>query len=292
MELAIIMIGLVVLGLCSGIFGALFGLGGGVIFVPILLLSGIAATATQAVAMSLVGIIAGSVGASTVLIARGLSNVRLGLLLEITTCIGAIIGAIIATYLESWMLTVLFSAIMIYSGFRMIVNPERTVEPATGEDSPMTFRYKDESVGEDVRYEVQNVRSGMGICTFAGAISSMTGVGGGAIKVPLMNIHMHIPMKAASSTSSFMIGVTAFSGAITYFFAGVFTDSAVSPLLTGAGLDSLLPCAACLAFGAFCGSLAGARLARRIPSSHLRKYFSVVLFVMAVLVLLQTGGVI
>ena len=99
-------------------------------------------------------------------------------------------------------------------------------------------------------------------------------------------------LRSFSVVSSFMIGVTAFSGAITYFFAGVFTDSAVSPLLTGAGLDSLLPCAACLAFGAFCGSLTGARLARRIPSSHLRKYFSVVLFVMAVLVLLQTGGVI
>ena len=131
----------------------------------------------------------------------------------------------------------------------------------------------------------------MGICTFAGAISSMTGVGGGAIKVPLMNLHMHIPMKAASSTSSFMIGITAFSGAITYFFAGVFTDPAVSPLLSGAGIESLLPCAACIAFGAFSGSLIGARYARRIPSSHLRKYFSIVLFVMAVLVLLQAGGV-
>lgn len=106
-----------------------------------------------------------------------------------------------------------------------------------------------------------------------------------------MNLHMHIPMKAASSTSSFMIGITAFSGAITYFFAGVFTDPAVSPLLSGAGIESLLPCAACLAFGAFSGSLIGARYARRIPSSHLRKYFSIVLFVMAVLVLLQAGGV-
>lgn len=97
MELAVILIGLIVLGLCSGLFGALFGLGGGVIFVPILLLSGVAETATQAVAMSLVGIIAGSVGASTVLISKGLSNVRLGLMMEITTCIGAIIGAILAT---------------------------------------------------------------------------------------------------------------------------------------------------------------------------------------------------
>ena len=291
MDMVVILAGLVILGLCSGLFGALFGLGGGVIFVPILLLTGVADSATQAVAMSLIGIIAGSVGASTVMVHKGLSNVRLGLMLEITTCIGAIVGAVLATYLESWMLMVLFSVIIIYSGIRMIVNPERTVEPAEGAEGPMTFEYRDESVGENVRYEVQNVGGGLGLCTFAGAMSSMTGVGGGAIKVPVMNIYMHIPMKAASATSSYMIGITAFSGAITYFTAGVFTHGQMSPLLMDAGIGSLLPCAACIAMGAFAGSLMGARYARRIPSGHLRKYFSVVLFVMAVLVLLQAGGI-
>ncbi len=270
----LILAGLIVLGLCSGIFGALFGLGGGVIFVPVLMLI-FGLEPTEAVAISLIGIIAGSVGASTVLVDKGLSNVRLGLLLEITTCVGAIAGAIIATYLDSWILMVLFSVIIIYSGIRMIVNPERTVEPATGEDTAMTFRYTDESVGEDVRYEVQNVGSGMGLCTIAGALSSMTGVGGGAVKVPLMNIHMHVPMKAASSTSSYMIGITAFSGAITYFFAG----------------EVILAYAACVAIGAFVGSLVGARYARKVPAKHLRKYFSIVLFIMAVLVLLQAGGI-
>lgn len=270
----LILAGLIVLGLCSGIFGALFGLGGGVIFVPVLMLI-FGLEPTEAVAISLIGIIAGSVGASTVLVDRGLSNVRLGLLLEITTCVGAIAGAIIATYLDSWILMVLFSVIIIYSGIRMIVNPERTVEPSSGEDTPLTFRYRDESVGEDVRYEVQNVGSGMGLCTIAGALSSMTGVGGGAVKVPLMNIHMHVPMKAASSTSSYMIGITAFSGAITYFFAG----------------EVILAYAACVAIGAFAGSLIGARYARRIPARHLRKYFSIVLFAMAILVLLQAGGI-
>lgn len=270
----LILAGLIVLGLCSGIFGALFGLGGGVIFVPVLMLV-FGLEPTEAVAISLIGIIAGSVGASTVLVDRGLSNVRLGLLLEITTCVGAIAGAIIATYLDSWILMVLFSVIIIYSGIRMIVNPERTVEPSSGEDTPLTFRYRDESVGEDVRYEVQNVGSGMGLCTIAGALSSMTGVGGGAVKVPLMNIHMHVPMKAASSTSSYMIGITAFSGAITYFFAG----------------EVILAYAACVAIGAFAGSLIGARYARKIPARHLRKYFSIVLFAMAILVLLQAGGI-
>lgn len=270
----LILAGLIILGLCSGIFGALFGLGGGVIFVPVLMLI-FGLEPTEAVAISLIGIIAGSVGASTVLVDRGLSNVRLGLLLEITTCVGAIAGAIIATYLDSWILMVLFSVIIIYSGIRMIVNPERTVEPSSGEDTPLTFRYRDESVGEDVRYEVQNVGSGMGLCTIAGALSSMTGVGGGAVKVPLMNIHMHVPMKAASSTSSYMIGITAFSGAITYFFAG----------------EVILAYAACVAIGAFAGSLIGARYARKIPARHLRKYFSIVLFAMAILVLLQAGGI-
>lgn len=270
----LILAGLIVLGLCSGIFGALFGLGGGVIFVPVLMLI-FGLEPTEAVAISLIGIIAGSVGASTVLVDKGLSNVRLGLLLEITTCVGAIAGAIIATYLDSWILMVLFSVIIIYSGIRMIVNPERTVEPATGEDTAMTFRYTDESVGEDVRYEVQNVGSGMGLCTIAGALSSMTGVGGGAVKVPLMNIHMHVPMKAASSTSSYMIGITAFSGAITYFFAG----------------EVMLAYAAYVAIGAFVGSLVGARYARKVPAKHLRKYFSIVLFFMAALVLLQAGGI-
>ena len=270
----LILAGLIVLGLCSGIFGALFGLGGGVIFVPVLMLI-FGLEPTEAVAISLIGIIAGSVGASTVLVDRGLSNVRLGLLLEITTCVGAIAGAIIATYLDSWILMVLFSVIIIYSGIRMIVNPERTVEPSSGEDTPLTFRYRDESVGEDVRYEVQNVGSGMGLCTIAGALSSMTGVGGGAVKVPLMNIHMHVPMKAASSTSSYMIGITAFSGAITYFFAG----------------EVILAYAACVAIGAFAGSLIGARYARKIPARHLKKYFSIVLFAMAILVLLQAGGI-
>lgn len=269
-----ILMGLMILGIAAGVLGSLFGLGGGVIFVPILMLVfGLAPT--EAVAISLIGIIAGSVGASTVFVGRGLSNVRLGLLLEITTATGAIIGAVIATYLEDWILVVIFAAIMIYSGIRMILNPERITEPEDGEDD-MCFEYRDDAMDESIRYKVQNVKGGMAVCTFAGMASSMTGVGGGAIKVPLMNLYMHVPMKAASATSSYMIGITAFSGAITYFFAG----------------QVLLEYAAGVAIGAFIGSVLGTKLARRMNTKHLRKYFSVVLFFMAAVVLLQTAGVI
>ena len=270
----IILAGLLVMGGSAGVLGAMFGLGGGFIFVPVLMLVFDLAPA-EAAAVSLVGIIAGSVGASTVFVDKGLSNVRLGLLMEITTAAGAIIGAFAASILEEWLLMVIFSCVVFYSGIRMMLNPERTVEPSETEPGPLSFEYRDESTGESVRYEPQHVKSGMAMSTVAGMISSMTGVGGGAVKVPLMNIYMHIPIKAASATSSYMIGITAFSGAITYFLGG----------------QLLLGYAAGVALGAFAGSVIGTRIARRINARHLRKYFSVLLYVVATLVLLQAGGI-
>ena len=264
---------LIVIGLGAGILGALFGLGGGIIFVPVLLLMGL--EPTEAVAISLIGIIAGSVGASTVYVDKGLSNVRLGLLLEITTATGAIIGAIVATYLEEWVLMVIFAIIVYFSGYRMIRSPETIVHPSEDARGRYAFSYRDEASGEYVSYELQHVRGGMALCTVAGMISSMTGVGGGMVKVPLMNLYMHVPMKTASATSSYMIGITAFSGTITYFLGG----------------QVLLEYAAGIAIGAFLGSLAGTVVTRRINARHLRKYFSVVVFIMATIVLLQAAGV-
>ena len=266
--------GLIVMGSGAGILGTLFGLGGGIIFVPLLMLIfGLAPT--EAVAVSLIGIVAGSVGASTVYVDKGQSNVRLGLLLEITTATGAIIGAFVATLMEEWLLMVIFSAMVIYSGIRMILSPERVVEPSNERDR-MSFEYLDESTGEITPYQVQNVKGGVLACTVAGMISSMTGVGGGAVKVPLMNLYMHIPLKAASATSSYMIGITAFSGAIVYLLEG----------------QVLLDYAAGVAIGAFIGAIIGTFLSRRISGKRFRKYFSIVLFVMSALVLLQAGGII
>ncbi len=271
---ALILAGLLLTGSTAGILGALFGLGGGFIFVPVLMLAfGLAPT--EAVAVSLIGIIAGSVGASTVFVDKGLSNIRLGLLMEITTAAGAILGAIVAGFLEEWALMCIFSAIVLYSALRMIMNPEKVIPPSEDSDSRFSFEYKDEAAGENVKYEVDNVRGGMALCTVAGMISSMTGVGGGAVKVPLMNIYMHVPIKAASPTSSYMIGITAFSGAITYFLSG----------------QVLLEYAAGIAIGAFAGSVVGTSLARRLQTKHLRRYFSILLIVVAILVLLQAGGI-
>jgi hypothetical protein len=272
MEL-IILLCLIALGAGAGIMGALFGLGGGVIFVPVLMLC-FGLSPAEAAAVSLVGIVAGSVGASSVFVEKGLANIRLGLLLEVTTTIGAIAGAIVAGLMEEWILSLVFCLVMIYSGIRMLMNPEKVIEPSE-KGGRMSFEYRDESNGEVIPYEVQNVGAGSVACVGAGMLSSMTGVGGGAIKVPVMNLIMHVPMKAASSTSSYMIGITAFSGAITYFFSGQ--------------LD--LAFAGGVAIGAFVGAIAGTYLARKLSTGHIRKYFSVVLFLMSALVLLRIGGI-
>lgn len=270
----LILLGLIVMGLGAGILGALFGLGGGIVFVPVLTLV-FGLEPTEAVAVSLIGIIAGSVGASTVFVDKGLSNVRLGLLLEITTATGAIIGAVLATYLEQWVLMILFSIVVYFSAWRMIRNPEKIIPPSDDADGRFAFRYDDDAHGDHVKYEVQNVKGGMVLCTAAGMVSSMTGVGGGMIKVPLMNLYMHVPMKAASATSSYMIGITAFSGAIAYFFGG----------------ELLIDYGAGVAIGAFLGALAGTALARRLDTKHLRKYFSIVVVILATVVLLEGVGI-
>lgn len=265
--------GLIAIGVFAGIIGAVFGLGGGIVFVPFLTIV-FGLSAGEAAAASLIGIVASSVGAASVYVEKGLSNVRLGLLLETTTALGAIAGAFIAGMLADWILLCVFSAMLMYSAAHMAFRRERITEPVQGEEGMMVFSYTDES-GTERRYRAENVKGGMAVCTAAGVISSMTGVGGGAIKVPLMNVYMHVPVKAASATSSYMIGITAFSGAAIYLIKG----------------SVLLDYAACIAIGSFAGSLLGASLAKKMGAGSFRKYLSVVLAVIAVIQLFKAGGI-
>ena len=267
------MLGLLAVGIGAGILGTLFGVGGGIIFIPVLtILYGL--TASEAVAVSLVGIIAASTGAASYYVKNEVTNVRLGLLMEITTSIGAMAGAMIAIYLENWILLCIFGIVLVYSAMTMISKPEKVI-PSTDGDGALGFEYVDIKTGGEKNYSVENINSGLLMCTAAGAMSSMTGVGGGTIKVPLMNVHMHVPMKISSATSSYMIGITAFSGAIIYFLNG----------------DLLLDYAACIAVGAFLGSLAGTRLLKIIDTGHMRRYFSILLIAISIIIFLRAGGI-
>jgi len=268
----VMLLGLLAVGVLAGALGTLFGLGGGIIFVPVLtILFGL--TPSEAAAVSLVGIIAASVGAASFYVEKEVANIRLGLLLEITTSLGAIAGAAAAVYLQDWILLVVFSAVLLYSGLRMALNPERVVEHC--EAGGFSIRYRDLREDAYVTCSVQNVKGGLLGCGLAGMLSSMTGVGGGSIKVPLMNVYMHVPIKTAAATSSYMIGITAFSGAITYYLGG----------------SIILDVAGAMAVGAFAGSIIGTRISKRMDASPMRRYMSVILFTISAIVLLRAGGI-
>jgi uncharacterized membrane protein YfcA len=267
----VLILALIAVGLGAGILGAIFGLGGGIIFVPVLtIIFGL--TASEAAAESLVGIIATSAGATTYLIKNGYSNIRLGLLLETTTCVGAMIGAFIAVYIANWTLLVIFGCVLIYGATMMILRKERIIENVN-EDSKMCFSYTDNGVTKS--YEAVNVKSGLAVSGIAGVLASMTGVGGGTIKVPLMNIHMRVPIKVATATSSYMVGITAFSGAMVFFVSG----------------NLLLDYAAAIAIGAFLGSMVGARISKKVDAGPLRRYFAILLIAIAITTFLKAGGV-
>lgn len=268
----ILLISLMLVGIIAGVMGALFGIGGGMIIVPILtILFGLAAK--DAVAISLVGIVATSVGASSVYVNKRVSNIHLGLLLEVTTVFGAILGVFIATYLSNFAMTSIFSIVLIFTAIKMIADPKRIIEPSN-EPGKYRFTYYDEVQEKDIRYDIQNAEKGVAMCTLAGIVSSMTGMGGGAIKVPIMNLYMGVPMKAATATSNYMIGITAFVGAILYFIMGEIS-------LTFAGS---------VAVGGFVGSMIGTKIASHIDGKSLRKYFSILLFFISAIMMLNVGG--
>ena len=264
---------LILISVGAGIVGALFGLGGGIVFIPVLTVM-FGMEMTEATAASLIGIVAVSTGSAYGYVRQGQSNVRLGMLMEVTTSIGAIAGVLLALYLENTVLLILFSAVMAYSGFKMVASPERRSIPES-EQTDMSFEYRDPLDRTKRWYAVRNLRSGLALCTAAGAMSSMTGVGGGAVKVPLMNIHMHVPIKVASATSNYMIGITAFSGALIYFLNG----------------SVVLDVAGAVAVGAFSGAVAGRAVSTRIGASSLKRYMSVVFFCVATVTLLEAGGI-
>ncbi len=268
----VLMIALILVGILAGVMGALFGVGGGMVIVPILTI-GFGLAAKDAVAISLVGIVATSVGASSVYVGKGISNVKLGLFMEVTTVFGAIVGVFIAMYVSNLAMTVVFSIVLVYSGYRMIVNSGKDVE-LTKEPGKYHMSYYDETEKAYVGYNIHNLGKGAAISTVAGVIASMTGMGGGTIKVPVMNMYMDVPMKVATATSNYMIGITAFAGAILYFVMGE-----VDLMFAGS-----------VAVGGFVGSMLGTRISAHINGKSLRKYFAVLLFVVAAIMLLNAGG--
>ena len=262
---------LLLISIAAGVLGALFGIGGGIIFIPVLtIIFGL--SATEAAAVSLVGIVATSAGSGAYYTEHKMTNVRLALFLELGTTVGAIAGAMLAVYIQDWILMVVFSVFLLINAARMAFSKGRD---CGSEDGDHEFWFTDNSTGKRIGYDIEHKYAGTLACVAAGAYSSMTGVGGGVIKIPVMNAMMGVPMKAATATSSYMIGITAFSGAIIYLISG----------------QILIDVAASVAIGAFTGMFIGTHLSKYFDTKRMKKYFAIVLVFSAVSMFLKAGGI-
>ena len=238
-----------ILGFFAGGFGALLGIGGGLIVIPILTLY-FGIPIHQAIGTSLCCVIATSSGAAARYVEHNLSDVRLGMTLELATTIGAVSGSLVAALISREALAILFAALLVYAGAAMV---RKTFKAETGEASELA------------PYTVQRLPLGLLASGGAGIVSGLLGVGGGVAKVPAMHLIMGVPFKVATATSNFMIGVTAAASAFIYFSRG----------------DVPLLIAAPTAVGVFVGAALGTHVMRRTSSRRLIIMFSFIIFYFA-----------
>ncbi len=269
LSLAIISIG-------AGLLGSLVGLGGGIIIVPVLTLI-YHVDIRLAIGASILSVIATSSGAAVTYVREKLTNLRAGMFLEIATTIGAITGAYITTLISGNALYILFAIVLAYSASAMFRNRHQDKVLTTSTDRLANFfqlhgAYYDQNEHRQIVYKVTGTKLGLALMYIAGMISALLGVGSGALKVPAMDMAMHMPIKASAATSDFMIGVTAAASAGAYFARGQ-----INPVI-----------AAPIAIGVLIGAIIGSRLLNRVSSRYVKLLFLLVLIVVAI-EMLQRG---
>jgi uncharacterized membrane protein YfcA len=251
----------------AGFVGSLTGLGGGVVLVPVLTLF-FTVDIRYAIGASLVSVIATSSGAAAAYVKEGFSNIRIGMFLEIATTMGALTGALLAAVVPTSALAVIFGIVLLYSAYI-----SRRPRPAHERNLPpnrvATFLRMNGSLpeGDGIRhYNPQNVPAGFGLMYGAGTLSGLLGMGGGSMKVLAMDQTMKLPFKVSTTTSNFMIGVTAATSAGVYMSRGYIDPGLAMPVM----------------LGVLGGSLVGTRILVKAQTNWLRLIFSAVIFVLGV----------
>jgi uncharacterized membrane protein YfcA len=251
----------------AGLLGALTGLGGGVVIVPLLTLA-FDIDIRYAAGASLVSVIATSSGAAAAYVREGYSNVRIGMLLEIATTLGALVGAHAAGIVSTSVIAIVFGAVLIFSAL-FARHPDVVPEPGAVPDRLATILRLDSDyptpVGR-VAYHVHCVPLGFALMGCAGVLSGLLGIGSGAVKVLAMDRAMRLPFKVSTTTSNFMIGVTAAAGAGVYLNKGYIDPGLALPVMLG-----VLP-----------GALFGARILGGAKAEALRLVFALVIAALGV----------
>lgn len=258
--------------LLAGFLGSLTGLGGGVVIVPLLTL-GFGVDIRYAVGASLVSVIATSSGAAIAYVREGFTNIRVGMLLEIATTLGASGGALAATIVAPRLIAVVFGLVLLSSVYQSGRGRVETAAESRPDPLATRLRLDGSYPGPEGRrsYHVHQVPLGFGLMAIAGALSGLLGIGSGAMKVLAMDQAMRIPFKVSTTTSNFMIGVTAAASAGIYLHRGYIDPGLAMPTM----------------LGVLAGSVLGTRLLPRATTRVLRAIFSLVILALGIEMILN-----
>ena len=268
-------------GFAAGLLGAMLGVGGGFIIVPVLTMLGL--PIQFAIGSSLISIVTNAATSTSVYIRNNMTNLKLGLLLSTTLIPGAAAGAFLASRLPAQVLTVLFSLLLLFVAGYMFPRKQRrlTVEELEAQKSVnekshashawLDGSYFDPAINEEVSYQVHRPVVGLVTSFFGGMVSSMFGVGGGIVNVPVMNRLMKVPIKATVATSGFLLLTTTMTGSLIYIYNGFLAPYVAGPL--------------CLSV--FIGARLGSVIAHRVHTLTLVIIFAIFLVLMAILMALK-----
>lgn len=262
---------------CAGLLGSLTGLGGGVVVIPLLTLA-FGADFHYAVGAALVASIATSSGSGSAYVKEGITNIRLGMFLEIATTIGAVAGAAVAVWLDNSAIAVIYGLVLVLTA-AMQQRRKSDHDGVAGSECARRLRLfgtwpqKD---GTFRSYELRHVGGGFCVMLVAGVLSGILGIGSGVLKVIAMDGIMKVPFKVSTTTSNFMMGVTACASAVIYIQRGNIEPGLACPVM----------------IGVLFGALTGARLLKRLDVRLLRRIFCVAILLVAINMIYQglTGG--
>lgn len=271
----------ILIGVLAGVFGAILGLGGGVIVTPILVLA-FNLPIHYAIAASIIAVIGTSSGASVAYLRDDLLNIRVAMFLEIFTTIGALIGAVLVGVFKASWLNAFFGLLLLYQGYTMWqkMHNKKSDRLASNDDAlakklNLDSTYYDKLEQKTVSYHIQRVPFGALIMFGAGFASGLLGIGSGSFKVFAMDTVMKMPLKPSSATSNFMMGVTAAASALIYFFNGTLQPLIVAPI----------------AVGIIFGSTLGSRIMPHLPNKVLRSIFIPVVMIAGIQLVIKAFGI-
>ena len=269
--------GLFCISVGASALGSALGMASGIFIVPILTMV-VGVDIHVAIAASLVSVIACSCGSAAPFLKERLTNVRLAIVLETATTLGAASGVLLSGLVPVPVLYAIFAIVLLVSAWQMrrrraVVTADGI--PGRGWARRLDAAYPDRALGRDVAYRVDRLPSGLGLMYGAGLLSALLGIGSGVLKIPAMDTALRLPIKVSSATSNFMIGVTAAASAGAYFLRGAIQPEVAGPV----------------ALGSVFGAILGARLLMVVPADRLRLFFVAVLLALAIQMSLAAVGV-